>query len=100
MNAMFDRNGDSRPRGDASLTEGREFDNFTDGGEWPWNPLEEMETFLPDDVRALANPIKLGDFFTIDPVHEAKIVTMLGSTGWKLERDDRLVRSACRYVGI
>jgi hypothetical protein len=91
MKASFDENGKRRPAGGDKF----DYDAISDEDEWPSNPMDDMEEFLPAPVAAFHRPFKYRDFFTIDPVHEAQVLRLLRTDGWYVRRSNRLVTRAC-----
>ena len=73
-------------------------DVTTTDGDYPSNPMDDMETILPFSVLTLGRPVAYREFFTIDPHYEAEVLKILHSKRWrkkwKTERNDDLIREA------
>jgi hypothetical protein len=67
----------------------------TDVVEWPIDPMNWMDTYVPAAVMALEVHGGDGDRRKIYATHEVEALTILRREGYEVERDDDLVMSSC-----
>ena len=90
--AEFERQEEKRPRAHEYLDK-----NVVSPYSTEYSPLDDMVDFLPDFIIALgqrADTPGMGDWVSFRPAQEKEVVERLRSAGWRIDRDDQLVRNA------